>query len=45
MFFNSEGPVYGTKGGNWYSKVTLVGDEIRLIYSSENNIYYKKLNP
>jgi hypothetical protein len=42
-FFNEEGPDELPRG-NWFSKVNYVNDEIRLMYSSENNIYFSKVN-
>lgn len=33
----------GLRPANWYSKIKLTSDgEVRLVYSSENNIYYRK---
>lgn len=40
IFYNSSGPSTGQ--GLWSSKVIDENGEIRLNYSSENNIYYKK---
>jgi hypothetical protein len=39
-FYNNEGPSGGN--GLWISRVVNSNDEIRLIYSSENGIYYYK---
>lgn len=44
MFFNDHGGTYESTRGNWYSNVKLIDDEIRLIYSAENNIYFYKNN-
>lgn len=44
IFYNKAGPVFGSLGGNWYSRVRLEEDRIKLMYSSENNIYYNKKN-
>lgn len=29
--------------GNWFSRIRFKGNEIHLMYSSENNVYYSKL--
>lgn len=42
-FLNEEG-ADNLPRGNWFSKVDLVDDEIRLMYSAENNIYFLKNN-
>ena len=44
LFFNNEGSLYGNKGGNWYSRIKMNDNEIKLMYSSENNIYFSKKN-
>lgn len=33
----------GLPKGNWFSKLRTDGDEIHLMYASEENIYFKKL--
>ena len=41
-FFNDAGPT-DLPPGNWYSKVIVTDKgEVRLMYSSENNIYFSK---
>lgn len=41
-FFIDSGPT-DLPPGNWYSKVTVTEEgEVRLIYSSENNIFFSK---
>lgn len=42
LFFSDEKSFSGSQGGNWYSRVQVVDGEIRLMYSSEDNIYYAK---
>ncbi len=41
IFFNEAG-IREIPPGNWFSKVKGHKNEVRLIYSSENNIYYSK---
>jgi hypothetical protein len=43
-FFNEQGADELPRG-NWYSKVRLVNGEVKLMYSSEDNIYFYKNNP
>jgi hypothetical protein len=40
VFFNDTGPSAGE--GTWFSKVEKRDNSICLIYSSENDVYYKK---
>ena len=42
LFFSDEKSFSGSQGGNWYSRVEVVDGEIRLMYSSEDNIYYAR---
>lgn len=42
MFYQDEYSFSGSQGGNWISRVRLVDGELRLMYSSEDNIYYAK---
>jgi hypothetical protein len=39
-FYNNEGPSGGS--GNWMSKVEETDNEVRLIYSSDDDSYYSK---
>jgi len=42
VFFNDEGP--STPAGNWYSKIRVSSEgNIDLMYSRENNIFYRKI--
>jgi len=42
LFYSDEKSLSESMGGNWYSRVEVVDAEIRLMYSSEDNIYYAK---
>ena len=41
VFFNNEGP--STPPGNWFSKVRVTEGHIDLMYSREDNIFYRKV--
>lgn len=42
LFFSDEASFQKSQGGNWLSRVRVENGEIRLMYSSEDNIYYAK---
>lgn len=42
LFYSDEKSFTQAHGGNWFSRVQVIDGEIRLMYSSEDNIYYAK---